>query len=113
MNFENNIITWVTYDTEIRKLNDKLKNLREKKNNLTNDIFNYVNNNNINNTVVKITDGKLKFTTVKTYTPLTFKYIYDCLNDIIDDPEKVKEIITYLKNKRENKYVDEIKRFYS
>ena len=56
----------------------------------------------------------LKFaTTVKVCNPLTFKFITDCLNEIINDPEKVKQIINYLKEKRESKYVEEIKRFYS
>lgn len=113
MSFENNIKSWVTYDTEIKQLNDKLKGLREKRSNLTNDIFNYVNDKNINDSAVKISDGKLKFTTVKVCSPLTFKFVTDCLNEIINDPEKVKQIVNYLKEKRENKYVEEIKRFYN
>ena len=113
MSFENNIKTWVTYDNEIKELNNKLKNLREKKNNLTNDIFNYVNDKNITNKNIKINDGTLKFTTIKVTSPLTFKFINECLSEIINNPEQVKQIINYLKEKRENKYVEEIKRFYS
>jgi len=113
MSFENNIKTWVTYDNEIKELNNKLKKLREQKNNLTNDIFNYVNDKNISNTNIKINGGNLKFTNIKVTSPLTFKFITNCLNEIINNPEQVQQIIDYLKEKRENKYVEEIKRFYS
>ena len=113
MSFENNIKTWITYDNEIKELNNKLKKLREQKNNLTNDIFNYANEKNIINKNIKINDGNLRFTTVKVTSPLTFKFITNCLSEIINNPEQVKQIIDYLKEKRENKYVEEIKRFYS
>ena len=62
---------------------------------------------------VKITDGKLKFTTVKVQPPLTFKFIQLCLSEIITEEEKVNYIINYIKEKRETKYVEEIKRFYT
>lgn len=113
MSFESNIKEWVGYDNQIKQLNEKIKNLREKKNNLSNDIFNYVNEKEINNSIVKITDGKLKFTNVKIQPPLTFKFIESCLSEIITEEDKVKQIINYIKEKRETKYVEEIKRFYS
>ena len=62
---------------------------------------------------MKISDGNLKFTTVKVTTPLTFKFIEKCLNEIINNSKQVEQIINYLKEKRENKYVEEIKRFYT
>jgi len=113
MSFESNIKEWVGYDNQIKELNYKIKSLREKKNNLSNDILIYVNDKEINQSVVKISDGKLKFTTVKVQTPLTFKFVESCLNEIISEEEKVKQIIDHLKEKRETKYVEEIKRFYT
>ena len=112
MSFEDNIKKWVSYDNEIKQINEKLKQLREKKNNLSLDIFNYVNENNINDSVVKINDGKLKFTNVKVMQPLTYKFIEESLLEIINDKDNVKQIINYLKQKRDGKYVEEIKRFY-
>lgn len=112
MSFEKNIKEWVAYDNQIKELNEKLKGLREKKNNLSNDIFNYVNEKNINNSVIKISDGKLKFSLSKVQPQLTFKFLEQCLNEIISDNEKVKQILNYIKEKREIKYVEEIKRFY-
>tara|TARA_R110002072_G_scaffold22_5_gene130 strand:- start:4138 stop:4479 length:342 start_codon:yes stop_codon:yes gene_type:complete len=113
MSFESNIKQWVGYDNQIKELNDKIKGLREKKNNISTDILNYVNEKEINGSIVKISDGKLKFSNVKVQPPLTFKFIESCLNEIISEEEKVKQIINYIKEKRESKYVEEIKRFYT
>ena len=113
MSFETNIKQWVGYDNQIKELNDKIKSLREKKNYLSNDILNYVNDKEINDSIVKISDGKLKFTSVKVQPPLTFKFVESCLGEIISEEEKVKQIINYIKEKRETKYVEEIKRFYT
>lgn len=112
MSFEKNIKDWVKYDNEIKELNKKIKDLRNFKTDITNDIMIYVNENKINDSTIKISDGNLRFANVKVQSPLTYKYIEECLLEIIDDDSKVKQIITYIKNKRESKYVEEIKRFY-
>ena len=113
MSFEKNIKEWVKYDNEIKELNKKIKDLRNIKMDITTNIMNYVNENNINDSTIKISDGNLRFANVKVQSPLTYKYIEECLLEIINDDTKVKQIITYIKNKRESKYVEEIKRFYS
>lgn len=113
MSFEKNIKDWVKYDNEIKELNKKIKDLRNFKTDITNDIMIYVNENKINDSTIKISDGNLRFANVKVQSPLTYKYIEECLLEIIDDDSKVKQIITYIKNKRESKYVEEIKRFYN
>ena len=112
MSFESNIKQWVGYDNQIKDLNNKMKILRENKNNLSNDIFNYVKEKNINDSIIKISDGKLKFAAVKVQAPITFKFLEKCLNEIISEKDKVDQIIKYIKENRETKYVEEIKRFY-
>jgi hypothetical protein len=43
--------------------------------------------------------------------PLTYKYLETSLGEIIKNETQVKQIINYLKEKREIKLVSEIKRF--
>jgi ferritin len=62
---------------------------------------------------IQISDGKLKFVQLKETQPLTFKYLETCLKEIIKNEEQVNKIVDYIKNKREVKYVADIKRFYN
>ena len=69
-----NIKTWVTYDSQIKLINDKTKILRENKNELTKNICNYATTNNIKSKI-EISDGTLTFCEKKDYSPLTYSYV--------------------------------------
>lgn len=112
MSFEQNIQQWVLIDNQIRTLNDKLKELREKKHNLTENINHHIEETNLTNATIKISDGQLKFVKIKETQPLTFKYLETCLSEIIKNEDQVQKIIEYIKNKREVKSVSDIKRLY-
>lgn len=111
--FQKNIQDWVSIDNRIKALQQEVKQYRSQKNNLTNQIFTYAETNNLENAVIQISDGKLKFQNVKSTNPLTFRFIEECLNDCISSEEQVKQIIKYIKSKREAKYSYDIKRTYN
>jgi len=113
MSFENNVQKWVSIDNEIKRLNEKLKSLRDEKNSLNTQIISYVDTNNLNNSQVGISDGKLRFVVTKVAQPLTFKYLEDNLSQIIQNKDQVSLILNHLKNKRITKSIPEIKRYYS
>ena len=73
MSFEDNIKKWVQLDNQIKLYNDRIKSLREQKSELTENLFS-AQENDYENAVIQITDGKLKFSNTKVQT-LTFKYI--------------------------------------
>jgi len=106
MSFDQQIQSWVQTDNQIRILNEKLKELREKRETLRQNLTQQT-----KQTVIPISDGKLKFVTMNVASPLTFKYIEKSLNDIIPNKEQVKKITDYLKSNREIKTIQEIKRF--
>lgn len=111
MSFEDNIKKWVQLDNQIKIYSDKLKQLRDEKSLLTNNLMSQADDNNYKNAVIQITDGKLKFTTTKVQSPLTFKYIEDTLSSTIKDPSVRDIIIKRLKDNRDVKYTSEIKRY--
>ena len=113
MSFEHNIQQWVSLDNQMKQLSEKLKELREKKNTVTEQIQTHITTNKLSNVTVRISDGQLKFVNVKETQQLTFKYLESCLSEIIKNEDQVKQIVEYVKNKRESKYVPEIKRFYA
>ena len=108
MTFEGGIKDWVILDNKIRLLNQELKEYRNEKKKLTERIYE-INTNNYNN--IKISDGRLKFVNTKINNALSYKFIKVCLEECINDENKIKEIINLMKERRDFKYVQEIKRF--
>ena len=113
MDLSEYIREWVVYDNQIKTHSEKIKSLRSRRNDLTETIFDYAEKNNIQNAVIEISDGKLKFQNVKQTQPLNFKFLEKCLNECIDNPQSVKDIINYIKQKREVRYTNDIKRSYN
>jgi Family of unknown function (DUF5760) len=111
MSFENQIKQWVQLDNEIRLLNERTKDLRDKRNVLEKNITSYAASNNLSNSSVQLNDGKLKFINTRVPEPLTFKYLEKTLSEIIKNENQVKVILEHIKQKREIKIVPEIKRF--
>jgi hypothetical protein len=109
MNFENQIQQWVSVDNQLKLLNEKTRELREKRNVLSDNIVNYATQNNLSN--ANIIDGRLKITNTRVPEPLTFKYIEKTLGEVIKNESHVKTIVEHLKNKRIVKNVIDIKRF--
>ena len=111
MSFENQIQQWVSLDNQLKQLNEMVKDLRDKRNNLEENITSYASENNLSNATVKISDGRLKFTNTKVQEPLTFKYLEKTLGEVIKNESQVKLIMEHLKQKRSVKIIPEIKRF--
>jgi hypothetical protein len=112
MSFEQQLQQWVSIDNQMKVLSDRMKELRDKKNTLGENINTHVENSNLANSSVQLSDGQLRFVNIKETQPLTFKYLETCLREIIKNEEQVTKIVDYIKNKREVKYVPEIKRMY-
>jgi len=111
MSFEQQVQQWVQLDNQIKTLNEKLKELRENKHTLTESLTKQAERNNVKHSPLQISDGKLKFVSVNTTNPLTFKYVEKCLGEIIQSKDQVVKIIDYLKKNREIKQVNDIRRF--
>ena len=111
--FEEKIRKWVKIDDEIRKINEKIRLLREERSTVAGSIHNYVNDNNLNKTVINISDGRLRFGEIQNTQTLTFKFLEECLSEIIDNKDTISKIITHIKNKRITKTLPDIKRYFS
>jgi hypothetical protein len=110
LNFEKQVQDWVSIDNQLKILNDKVKELRDKRNNLTTNLSKYAENNNLANSIIQISDGKLRFVNSKVSEPLTFKYLEKALTQIIKSDSQVKQIIEHIKTNRDTKIISEIKR---
>ena len=81
-NIEKKIQQWVMLDNQYKLLQEKAKELRDKKSSL---IESLTSNGELStNSVINITDGRLKLVNTHTTSPLTFTYVETCLSEIIN-----------------------------
>ena len=113
MSFENDIKNWVSLDNQYKVLSEKIKELRIKRNGVEEKIMDYVEEKGLNKATVMINDGKLRFSDIKTSSPLTLKYVEKCLSELIRDEGKVEQIMNYIKENREVKNNSVIRRLYT
>lgn len=107
LNFDNQLKQWIQLDNQIKELNERTKELREKRNILERSITSYATENNLS----KLVDGKLKVVNTRVPEPLTFKYLEKTLAEVIKNEYQLNGIMQHIKQKREIKIVPEIKRF--
>ena len=112
MSFEDNIREWVALDNRIKNSIAELKVLRNQRGTLCTGIIDHVADNNMSHNTIQISDGLLRFQNAKITSPLTFKFITQCLKECIIDEEQVAKLIQYIKEKREIRFVPEVKRTY-
>ena len=113
MEFSDKIKKWVEIDNQMRVYQERMKELRLDRNDIADNILEYIETNNLGDAVIEISDGKLKFNNTKQTSPLTFKFVKQCLNECIGNPANVDKIINYIKEKRVVHYTKDIKRQYS
>lgn len=111
MNFEQTINQWINLDDQIKIYSEKIKELRERKNIIEKNATYLACENKLLNSPIKIKDGNLKIVNTKITSPLTFKYLEKSLGGIIQNKEQIQRILTYIKNNRETRIIQEIKRF--
>ena len=97
--FQNNIKSWVQMDNQIKKMNAEISDLRSRRNNIQDHITSYAEENNLDNAIIEISDGNLRFNNYKQSSPLTFKYIQKCLSECISDENTVEKLMDYIKEK--------------
>ena len=110
--FQNNIKQWVTIDNNIKTLSENLKDLKAERSQISDNILNFVEQENLNTTTIQINDGALKFTKTKQTSNLTLSYVKECLEKCISNEDDINTIMHVIKTSRESKYSNEIKRSY-
>lgn len=113
MDLQENIKRWVKLDNDSKKLAQSIKELREEKNNISSNLFDYFSNNNMKPPNVNISDGKLGFVEVNTANVLSYKFLEECLNEYFEESLKTKEILDFIKLKRTYSKNKIIRRVYN
>ena len=105
----NNIKEWVQIDIEMKKYQKLIREMRRRKNDLTNDLLDTMKQNDID--VVDIKDGKLIYSQYKVKAPLTKKHLVSSLSQLFqNEPEKIELVTNHILDSREVKIKENIRR---
>lgn len=110
--FIENIKKWVTIDSQIKKINDKMGEIRKMRTQVMSEIDIYVTKNDISEKKIEISDGELSFYEKKEYQSLSYKYLEECLSHFIKDPCHIDIILRYIRDNRKIKSTIDIRRYY-
>ena len=90
--------SWVKLDDEIKKRNEEIKEFKTEKKEYEIFILEYMDK--INESVINISDGKLRRNKSSTKPPLKQEFIQNALLDITKDSVKAMEITKYILDNR-------------
>ena len=113
MSLEENIKKWVVLDNQQKKLNEKVKELRNSKNDLTNSIITNFSDKNIKSPIIKISDGRLSLIETQQANVISFKFLSDIFKEYFHDEKEANKLLDFIKSKRTYTNVSSIKRIYN
>lgn len=100
---------WLILDNEMREIQRILKEKKERKKALTDNVIELMKAKQVDE--LNVNDGKLIYSQTKTKSPLNKQHIATCLGDVFkNDPEKVAKLTDHILNSREIKLKDNLKR---
>jgi hypothetical protein len=110
ISLEKYVQKWLLIDNQLQTLQEKTKTLREWKKKINDTIVENMTEKGIDHKILSIPNGELSVQEKREFSSLSFGYIEECLQEIINDEEKVQVIIDYLRDHREIKTIREIRR---
>ena len=104
-----NIKKWVSYDSEIKNLQKTMKEIREKKKDLTKNLIDVMKNHEID--CFDINDGKLLYTKNKVKTPLNKNNLMIALEKYFENESvNVEDVTNFILDNREIKIRENLKK---
>lgn len=107
---KNAIQKYVEIDNKMNKIKELNKSLKKERDNIDKYILNYMNENNMQNKNIILSDGKLRYVTTKSSESITKKYIQAKLGEFFNDKEKAKEATDYIYDTRSQTESVQLKR---
>ena len=109
--FKNNLREWINLDDKIKEVSKAVKNIKNKKEQLTKNIILYMRQNNIH--ILELPDGsKLEYKSSKKHKPITKTQILKKLQNYFDDNRETDKILEFINdvNDREIKETESLSR---
>tara|TARA_B110000902_G_scaffold222376_1_gene258509 strand:+ start:1252 stop:1617 length:366 start_codon:yes stop_codon:yes gene_type:complete len=105
LNISTEVVKWVKYDDKIKEYNDKCKLLKDEKDKISQVILNSIdpelNKNELPKYSIEAMNARLSCQETNNYEGLTNKFLCECFREYFDSEEKSKELLLFIKNKRQ------------
>ena len=101
--FNQNIMSWVNCDNQIKTKNEEIKQIRSKKDNLEGSIVEFIQGNNLQDNVFNISsmDTQLQMNTTSVKETMSYKFLETTLlNYFNNDQDKTNDLMAFIKNNR-------------
>lgn len=108
--FKNTIKNFVGIDDQIRTLQNQIKELKRQKTQFSKNIVTYMSQNNLENTNINISDGKLKVVQSKRQVAVNKPYAIKVLTEYFQDSEEATKVASLIFDNREFKFTKNLKR---
>ena len=109
--FTNGMKQWIQMDMKIAELFKSIREIREKKKAVEEQLVNYMASNELTNTSIKLLNQKVSYTQETSYSSLSFKFLESVLLEYFkNDQDKVDEIILFIRDRRSKKMSIGLKR---
>ena len=112
MSLEEDFKKWVELDNNQKIINDKIKKIRDEKNELSEKIFRQCKQRDIETFTVNISDGCLNIQDVKQANTITYKFLDESLKSYFKNEDEANKLLQYIKEKRTYNIAKTIKRTY-
>lgn len=104
-NISTEIVKWVKYDDKIKEYNDKCKLLKDEKDKISQVILDSIDpgltKNELPKYSIEAMNTRLLCQETNNYEGLTNKFLCECFREYFDSEEKSKELLLFIKNKRQ------------
>lgn len=100
-NFKTDVRDWVAFDNKIDKAKKVIEKVKEKRDDISQNIVEYMKTRNLEKKEIKIQETRLKCSTRTSQTPLTKKFISGCLTEFLRDQHEAKRACDIIYKPRE------------
>jgi len=111
--FVTSVQKWVRYDDQIQTLNKQVKSLRDERTALTPQMTRYMEQHNLHDNVIQISDGTLTYKVETGRQGFTQRFLADALLKYFNnDQARASECMEFIKSQREQTQTVTLKRSY-
>jgi hypothetical protein len=111
--FREQVKIWVESDSRIQYCNQQVKELRDSREKISQSILRIIKKNSMEETVIKLNDGTIKFSSTTSYQSISMGFLKESLIEYLGDAQQAAECIEFLKARREKTVQDVLKRSYT